>query len=217
TGKQTQRGRFCASFLALGQLAQSFANGGERNPAEVVTLQTRENRLGHLLRFCGRQDEFYVRGRLFERLEQGVESLISKLVGFVDDVNLESITRRAVAQVFDDGARIVNFTIGGTVDLADVQCTADPDFAARDAFAARFRGGTVLAVEAAGQDTGRGGLADPANSREQESMRDAAALERLAQRASDVFLPNQFGEAVGAPFASQDQMRRRSFGHRMIS
>src|SRR5262249_14490502 len=143
----------------------------ERNPAEVVALKPRENRLGHLLRFGGGEDEFYVRRGLFERLEQGVESLIGKLMGFVDDVNLEAVTRGPVAQVLDDGARIVNFAIGGAVDLADVERTAGADLAARDAFAARLRGGATLAVEAARQDARCGGLADPANPRKQESMR----------------------------------------------
>src|SRR5262245_7186696 len=138
-------------------------------------------------------------------------------MGFVDDVNLEAVTRGPVAQVFDDGARIVNFAIGGAVDLADVERTAGPDLAARDAFAARLRGGATLAVEAARQDARCGGLAHPANPRKQESMRDAAAFQRLAQRASDVLLADQLGKAVGTPFASQDQMRRRCFGHRMIS
>jgi hypothetical protein len=32
-------------------------------------------------------------------------------------------------------------------------------------------------------------------------MSDAATLERLAQGASDVFLPDQLGKAVGPPFA----------------
>ena len=37
-------------------------------------------------------------------------------------------------------------------------------------------------------------------------MRDAPALERLAQRAGDMLLADQLAEALGTPFASQNQM-----------
>ena len=62
--------------FAAGQLAQALQYNRERNPAEIVTLQPRQDGFGHLLRLGRREDELDMRGRLFQRLEQGVEGLI---------------------------------------------------------------------------------------------------------------------------------------------
>ena len=75
------------------------------------------------------------------------------------------------------------------------------------AFAAWLSGRPFFAVEAARQNARGGGFADAADAGEEEGMRDPSALQGLAERARDVLLADQFGEALGAPFARQHQMR----------
>ena len=41
--------------------------------------------------------KMHMAGRLFQRLEQGVEGGVGDLVGFVENVNLVAVARRAVA------------------------------------------------------------------------------------------------------------------------
>ena len=146
-------------------------------------------------------------GRLFERFQQRVEGLVGKLMGFVDDVDFEAVARRPVAQVFDNRARIVDLAVGGAVDFDHVERASLANFDTGRAFAARLGGRPFFAVEAARQDARGGGFADAADAGEEEGVRDTAALQGLAERAGDVLLADQLGEALGAPFARQHQMR----------
>ena len=139
--------------------------------------------------------------------KQRVEGLVGKLMGFVDDVDLEAVACGPVAQVFDNCAGVVDFAVGGAVDFNHVERATLANFDTGRAFAARVGGRPFFAVEAAGQDTRGGGFADAADAGEEKGMRDPAALQGLAERASDVLLADQFGEAIGAPFARQHQMR----------
>src|SRR5208283_563714 len=91
----------------------------QRDATRIVTLQPRENRLGHLLRLGSREDKFDMRRRLFEGLQQRVEGLVGELMSLVDDVNLEAIARGPVAEILDDRAGVIDLTIGGTVDFGN--------------------------------------------------------------------------------------------------
>ena len=146
-------------------------------------------------------------GRLLERFQQRVEGLVGKLMGFVDDVDFEAVARRPVAQVFDNRAGVVDLAVGGAVDFDHVERAPLANLDTGRAFAARLGGWPFFAVEAAGQDARGGGFADAADAGEEEGVRDPAALQGLAERASDVLLADQLGEALGAPFARQHQVR----------
>ena len=97
----------------------------------------------------------------------------------VDNVNLEAVARRPVAEIFDDRARVVDLAVGGAVDFDHVERAAAANLDARRAFAARLRGRPLLAVQASRENPRRGGLADAANPGEQKRVRDSAALQRL--------------------------------------
>jgi hypothetical protein len=164
-----------------------------------------------------RQDKFDVRRRLLERLQQRIEGRVGQLMGLVDNVNLEAVARRPVAQILDDRARIFNLAVSGAVDLVDVERAAAANLDAGRAFAARLRRRTVGAVQASRENPRRRSLADAANPGEQKRVRDAAAPERFAERAGRVLLADQLREALGPPFAREYQMGILSLGHREIS
>src|SRR6266849_3120392 len=84
--------------LAPCQFLEPLENDRERDTAEIVALEPRQNRLGHFLRLGRREDEFDVRGRFLERFEQRVEGLVRELMRFIDDVNLEAVPRRRESQ-----------------------------------------------------------------------------------------------------------------------
>jgi hypothetical protein len=58
-----------------------------------------------------------VPGRLFQSFQQRIESRIGDLMGFIKNVNLEAITRRAVARGLAQLTNFVNAAIGSSVDL----------------------------------------------------------------------------------------------------
>ena len=57
-------------------------------PLEVEALAAVGDRRHHLVRLGRREDEERVRGRLLERLQEGVPGLLGQHVGLVEDVDL---------------------------------------------------------------------------------------------------------------------------------
>ena len=154
-----------------------------------------------------------MRRRFLERFQQRVEGLVGELMGFVDDVDFEAVAGRTVAQVLDNRAGVVDLAIGRAVDLDHVERAAGANLDAGRAFAARIGRRAAFAVEASRHDSRGGGLADAANPGEQKGVRDPAGLERLDQRAGHMLLADQVIEALGAPFAREDQMGGWFGGH----
>ena len=111
-------------------------------------------------------------------------------MGLVDDVNLEAVAGRAITEILDNGAGVVDFPIGGAVDLDHVQGAALADFDTGRAFAAGFRGRTFFTVKTSRQDARGGGFADSADAGEQKRVSDTAAAQRLRQRARHGLLPD---------------------------
>src|SRR5208337_3207905 len=124
--------------------------------------------------------------------------------------------RRAVAEIFDDRASVLDLAVSGAVDFIDVERAAAANLDARRAFAARLRGRALLAIQASRENPRRRRLTDAANPGEQKRVRDSAPLQRFAERARHVLLADQFREALGPPFAREYEVWGLRFGHREI-
>ena len=75
-----------------------------------MELQTaRQDGHRQLLRIGGRQQEFDVRGRLFERFQQGVKTVARQHVHFVDQIDLKAAARRRILDVIQQIASIFDF------------------------------------------------------------------------------------------------------------
>ena len=96
----------------------------ESNAREVEPLAPREDRDRDLVRLGGAEDELHVLGRLFERLQQGVEGLAGEHVDFVDDVDLEPRTAGPDVDVLAQLADLVDAAVAGPVDLQHVDVVA---------------------------------------------------------------------------------------------
>ena len=143
-------------------------------------------------------------GRLFERLEQGVERLLREHVDFVDDVDLVPRAAGPDGDVLPQLANLVDAAVAGAVDLQHVDIVAGGDAQADVALVARRRRRAVLAVERLGQDAGGRGLADAAGTGEQIGVADAVAGDGLLQRPGDVLLADQLVERLRPIAASDD-------------
>jgi hypothetical protein len=128
-----------------------------------------------------------------------------------DQVDLGAAARRHVLGVFDQAANVVDAGVAGGVNFQQIDETAGIDVHAGAALAARFRALPALAVQALGKDACDGGLADATGAGEQEGVMHAPGLQRVGQRAHDMFLSDQFGEALGAPFSGKDEIGHAGF------
>ena len=92
--------------------------------------------VGQLVHLGRGEDEFHVRGRFLERLEQRVERRAGEHVHLVDDVDLVAALGRGVADVVAQVAHLLDAVVGGAVDFEHVEAAAlgdlDADFLLRD-------------------------------------------------------------------------------------
>ena len=167
---------------------------------------TREDRDRQFLRIGGREQELYVRRRLLQRLEQCVEGMRREHVHFVDQVHLVAPARRRILNVVEQLARVVDLGARGRVDLEQIDEPARVDIATGAAFAAGCRGHASLAIERLREDARDRRLAHTARAREQERMVDAARVERVRERASDMILSDELIEFARSPFAGKNEV-----------
>ena len=133
-----------------------------------------------------------VRGFLDE-LEQGIEALGSDHVGLVDDEHLVPIAHRGEGCAFTQVACVVDAAVGSGVHLDHVEGPG-------------ATGGELPAggaVQAAGQDPGRCGLAAPTWAGEEVGVGDPVGAQGRAQGFSHLVLPDHLVEGVGAVPAVQ--------------
>jgi hypothetical protein len=99
----------------------------------------RADRRQHLVGLGRGEDEPQVGRRLLDELEQGVEALRGDHVGLVDDVDLVAVAHRGEERLLPQVTRVVDTTVGGGVDLDDVDRAgaAPGEVAAAVALAAR--------------------------------------------------------------------------------
>ena len=215
---------FTFSFSAMRR--QMGGQFGAVDAAQIEALAARQHRHRHFADFGGGEDEFHMRRRLFQGLEQPVEGLLGQHVHFVDDVDLVARGGRGIAHAFDDLADIVDAGAGGGVHLLHIDIAGFGDGDAGLADAAGMDGGLGAlavrpdAVERARDDARGGGLAHAAHARQHEGMGDAAGGEGVGQGAHQRLLPDQAGEIGGAVFARQHAIglgrrpgRETVFGH----
>ena len=178
--------------------------------AQVEALAARQHRHRHLADLGRGEHEFGVFRRLLQRLQEGVERRRRQHVDFVDDVDLIARAGRRITDAVIDLADIVDAGMGRRVHLQDVHVPAFHDRLAMGAEHRHVDGRPLhrtirqLVIQGAGQDAGRGGLADAANAGEDPGLRNAAGLERIRDRAHHGLLADQIREAGGAVFARQN-------------
>ena len=173
------------SHALLGaQLAQVVRQRARRDQPERVVVGPRPDRADHLVGLGGREHELEVLGRLLDELEQRVEALRGDHVRLVDDVDLVAAADRREERPLAQVAGVVHAAVAGRVDLDDVDGAraAAGQVGAGPADAARAVGRALLAVEAARQDPGAGGLAAAARAGEEVGVVHPVVVQRRAQR-----------------------------------
>jgi len=202
-GEQAQSTLITAdAFTFADELQAGFDETG-RNEAEGIDLNPALDRVGHILEFRGGQYEDRVSRGFFEDLQQCIEGAAAEHVHFVDDVDTVAAKGGAGLDLLSQGAGVFHAGAGGGVNFDDVQVAIRllRGHAGIADTTGRCRG-TFLAVQGAGQDSGRGGLACAANTGEEEGlMVDRAgglgAGKRIIERPDTGFLPHEIREQTG--------------------
>ncbi len=195
--------------LLLAHLSEVVPQGAGRHQPERVVMGPRPDGPDDLLGLRGREDELQVLGRLLDDLQQRVEAGRRDHVGLVDDVDLVPAARGTEEGLLAQLTGVVHTTVRGRVDLDDVdRSRAVPgQVAAGLALPARRRGGTLLTVQAAGEDARAGRLAASTRTAEQVRVIDPVVPQRLLQRVGDMLLPDDLGKGLRAIAAVQRERR----------
>ena len=149
----------------------------------------------------GGQQELDVGRRLFQGLQQGVETVAGEHVHFVDEVDLEAPAGGCVLHVIQQLAGVLDLGPTGRIDLDQVDETSLVDFPTGRTHTAGLRADTRFAVQTFGQNPRNGGLADPAGAGEQISVVQAIVIQRIDQCLQHVGLTDHFTEQARTPFA----------------
>ena len=207
--KQAQ-GRRVEFDAFLVQDVVEVANDVARRHLLQVELQAaRQHGDRDLLRIGGGQNELDVLGRLFQRLQHGVERVVGQHVHFVDHVDLEAGIGRRIDRLLQQLRHFVDAAVGGRVHFDVVDKASGIDGHASLAHAAGGGGNAAVAiradaVERLGQDTGERGLAHAAGAGEQVGVVQPLLFQRMRQRAHDVLLAYQGVETAGTVFAGEN-------------
>ena len=97
------------------------------DPAQIEALAARQHRDRHFADFGGREHEFGVLRRLFQRFQKRIECRRREHVDFVDDVDLVARTGRRIAHTVVDLAHIVDAGVGCRVHFQHVHVPAFHD------------------------------------------------------------------------------------------
>jgi len=164
-------------------------------PFEIEPLTPRQDGDRHFADFGRREDEFHMRWRLFQRLEQRIERGRRQHVHFVNDVDLVARRYGRVAHAVEQLAHVRNTSPGSRVEFQHIRVIPCHDRRAEVARRIEIHARRVVAVarivERARQQPRRRGLADAAHAGQHEGVRHATGLKRILQRPNHGFLANQ--------------------------
>ena len=153
------------------------------------------------MRFRGGENELYVGGRFFQRLEERVERRDTKHVNLVNDVDLIGAAGRSVLDVLAQIPNLFYAIVGGSVDFEDVQIVAPHDLLAGIAGIARPAGRPVFTVQGLRENPSGSGFPGPAGPDEKVRMRHAAGCNSVPERGRDMFLSDNILEPLRPPLA----------------
>ena len=193
-------------------LVEARLDLGLRQRGEAQDLAPRDNRVGDLVQLRGGEEELDVRGRLLERLQQGVEGALRQHVHLVDEEHLEASGERDVGRLIPEAPDVVDAGVGRRVDLDEVRLGSGVEGLAPRADAARLLGGSLLAVERLREQPRGGGLAGPPRAEEEVRVPDPVLRDGPAEGAGHHVLPRHLGEGARAVLPGEDEIGHRICG-----
>jgi hypothetical protein len=183
-------------LLRVGDFPQDRGYLVQRGTLEVEPVATVDDRREHLVRLGCCEHEDRVRRRLLERLQERIPRGGREHVRLVEYVDLPPADGRREADLLPQLADVVDRVVGGSIHLDHVERGRIGDGPAGLALAAWSHGRSIHAVERAREDLGNRGLARTARADEQVGVMNLALLDRIAERAHYVRLPDDLVEGL---------------------
>ena len=199
TNHEREHPRLNRDTLFAAQLLHVLEHRLGRHQPERVVVGARANRAEHFVRLGRSKNELHVLWWLFDELEQCVEALRGHHVRLVKNENLESVARGRKGGALTQVARVVDAVVACRVNFDDVHRAAASarELNAAWAGAAGGVGWAFGAVEAAGEDARRCGLAAAARAAEQIGVVDPVGAQCRHQRLGHLRLADHFGKCLG--------------------
>ena len=145
---------------------------------EVKYLTTRENRGQNLVLLRGREDEFSVGGRLFERLQEGIERRCREHMHLIDDIHAVFADLWRYSHLVNQLTDVIDGVVGRGVEFVDVVGAVFVERPARLALVARLHIlGEVEAVDGFGEDTATRRLAHATRPAKEVRLRELVVFD----------------------------------------
>ena len=178
---------------------------------QIETLTAGKDGYRNLADFGGGKDEFDMGRRLFQSLQQCVESAFGKHVNFVDDVDFITGIGRFVADAVKNFADIVDTGMRSRIKFHNINM---PSFGYRPAVFADAAGMNRRAafavksgtVQSFGDNTGRGRFADAADAGKYIGMMQTVVLNRIGKRLYQRILTDQIVKVLRTILAGKDNI-----------
>ena len=180
---EVERVGFGLITFLLGHPLQVFDGILHAHAHEVIHLATAQNGGQDAMLLGGGQDEYHIRGRFFECLEEGVEGGCGEHVHLVDDENLVLAHLWRNEHLLAKFSHFIHRVVACRIQLLYVHRALFIESLATLALAARITVGQGRkAVDRLGKDACAGGLAHSARSAEQVGMRQFARCDGILER-----------------------------------
>jgi len=155
--------------------------------------------------FRCRQDKNSVGGRLFQRLQKGVEGRCAQHVHLIDDIDLVLAGLWRKPHLLYQRPDIVYGIVAGSIQLMDVH--GDP-IVERDTGMALVTGfpicAYILTVNGLGKYTGAGRFTDPPGTAEQKCMRQLIVLDGILKGSRNMRLPHHCRKTLWPVFSRRN-------------
>ena len=187
-----------------GDLAQMRDKQRRIEALQIEALAARQDGDGNFPDLGGREEEFHMRRRFLERLQQRIEGTLRQHVDFVDDIDLVAGSDRGIAHRLDDLAHIVDARIRCGVHFDNIDVAGLKNCDAICGELRHIQGRPARIVERPRDKPRRRGLADAAHAREHIGLRDSPGREGVGERAHHRLLADEVGENPRTVFAGED-------------
>jgi len=185
-----QRFRLYLYLFVLGDLCEGTGHLCDANSVKVKNLTARQDGGQNFVFLGGGQDKEGVWGRLFQRLEKGVECGLREHVHLVDDIDAICANLRWNAHFFYKLPNIFYRIVGGGVQFVDAVGATFGEGAARFTHPARLHvGGGRKAVDGFGKDACASGFAHTSGAAKQVGVRQLFPQNGVLEGGGNIALP----------------------------
>ena len=148
-------------------------------------------------------------GRLFQSFEKSIEGLGGEHMDFIDDIDFKLSAGGGVRDAFPKFLDAFDASIGGAVDLQDVEAATLLDLFADIVVWVEVSFWAFGAVEGFGEDAGGGGFPDSARADKKKGVGQTTLGNGVGQGTDDMILADKLRKGARAVFAGENKVTHR--------